>query len=534
MADRQSRFVYHTREEIQTKIKASIPANTKRANEKAGRSFRAFLLDRDGVSPADFENFDKATLDQRLAEYWYGARTLKGEKYTTSSLENLRHSLSRYLRSPPHNKPYDIVKDAEFRESHEAFRGALRELKDEGKGAVNHHPEILPADLQKLTASFSTGSPALLQEKVQFEIRFYFCRRGAENMHKMTKDTFEVKQSPEGERYVCQVKDELNKNHQENCKESYSGYMPEKRGSKDCPVQSYVMYLQHLHPDCESLWARPKADFSSDIWYYNRPVGTVLLGKFMKGISVKYGLSKVYTNHSIRVTSASILTRKKYSFSQIKEVTGHKSVSSLAIYQRVSDNEKMEMGKSLGNTTSHLEQPSTSTGLPRPRPEPKLTGHALQVPTTTESVPVAMHDLSPQELEDIETLLTSAPLEVVVAQPAAHSQHRPTHAQPQPQAYQATTSTSGLPSSPVSPVSSGLGLQPIDFNLSPYLRDLEVDPACELQSEQLTIQSSVVDYQGRHHHSRQMMQHTRVSPRPTGHPLFAGCTIHNLTVNINK
>ena len=536
MADRQSRFVYHTREEIQTKIKASIPANTKRANEKAGRSFRAFLLDRDGVSPVDFENFDAATLDQRLAEYWYGARTLKGEKYTTSSLENLRHSLSRYLRSPPHNKPYDIVKDAEFRESHEAFKGAMRELKDEGKGAVNHHPEILPADLLKLTASLSTGSPALLQEKVQFDIRFYFCRRGAENMHKMTKDTFEVKQSPEGERYICQVKDELNKNHQENCKESYSGYMPEKRGSNDCPVQSFMMYLQHLHPDCESLWARPKADFSSDIWYYNRPVGAVLLGKFMKDISVKYGLSKMYTNHSIRVTSASILTRKKYSFSQIKEITGHKSVSSLAIYQRVSDNEKMEMGKCLGNTTSHLEQPSTSTGLPRPRPGPKakLTDPALQVPTTKESVPVAVN-LSPQELEDIETMLTSAPLEVVVAQPT--SQHRPTKPQPKPQACQASTLASGLPSSsqyPQSPVSSGSGLQPIDFNLSPYLRDLEVDPECELQSQQLTIQSSVVDNQGRHHHSRQMVQHTRVSPRPTVHPLFAGCTIHNLTVNINK
>ena len=122
------------------------------------------------------------------------------------------------MRSPPHNKSYDIVRDPEFRGSHEAFRGALRELKDEGKGAINHHPEIAPADLQKLQGSLSTISPALLQEKVQFDIRYYFCRRGAENMHKMTKESFEVMQNAEGERYVSQAKDELNKNHKENCK----------------------------------------------------------------------------------------------------------------------------------------------------------------------------------------------------------------------------------------------------------------------------------------------------------------------------
>ena len=58
-----------------------------------------------------------------------------------------------------------------------------------------------------------------------------------------------------------------------------------------------------------------------------------------------------YTNHSIRVTGATILTWDSYAASQIKEVTGHKSVSSLAIYQRVSDKEKFQMGQSLSNKT---------------------------------------------------------------------------------------------------------------------------------------------------------------------------------------
>ena len=172
-------------------------------------------------------------------------------------LENLRHGLLRYLQSPPYNKLYGIVKDPEFRELHEAFRGALRELKDEGKEWVNHHPEIATVDLQKLQSQFTTTSPANLQEKVESDIRYYLCRRGSENMLKMTKNP------ATGERYVCQVVDELNKNHSETCKD-YSGYMPERRGEKNCPVESFLLYLQHLHPKCDSLWARPKLDPGSD------------------------------------------------------------------------------------------------------------------------------------------------------------------------------------------------------------------------------------------------------------------------------
>ena len=66
-------------------------------------------------------------------------------------------------------------------------------------------------------------------------------------MHKMTKSTFEVRKHPAtGERYVWQNVDELNKNYTETYKESYSGYMPERRGEKNCPVESFLLYLQHL------------------------------------------------------------------------------------------------------------------------------------------------------------------------------------------------------------------------------------------------------------------------------------------------
>ena len=55
-------------------------------------------------------------------------------------------------------------------------------------------------------------------------------------------------------------------------------------------------------------------------------------------------LSQIYTNHSIRATGATILGRNcSMPMAQIMAVTGHKSASSVAVYQRVSSKEKQVM-----------------------------------------------------------------------------------------------------------------------------------------------------------------------------------------------
>ena len=51
------------------------------------------------------------------------------------------------------------------------------------------------SDLLKLYSSplmYPDASPATLQTKVQFHIRYYICHRGAENIKNMTQDTFEL------------------------------------------------------------------------------------------------------------------------------------------------------------------------------------------------------------------------------------------------------------------------------------------------------------------------------------------------------
>ena len=171
-------------------------------------------------------------------------------------------------------------------------------------------------------------------------------------MHTMRKDTFQILHEPvSGYRYVCLAVDELTKNHGATDKGYGSGaMMPEMPGNPLCPVASFEKYCSKLHPSCDRLWQRAKNSFldDEDTWYVNAPLGAKKLQTFMTGLSEKVGLSKRYTNHSIRTTGATILSRGGFNAAQIMSVTGHKSVSSLSIYQRIDDTEKLGMGLAIG------------------------------------------------------------------------------------------------------------------------------------------------------------------------------------------
>ncbi|XP_021339929.1 uncharacterized protein LOC110441157 [Mizuhopecten yessoensis] len=181
-------------------------------------------------------------------------------------------------------------------------------------------------------------------------------------MHLMKKDTFSVKTDPKtGLKFVTKQIDEMMKNHRANDKENVSGIMPASQGSEFCPVASYELYVSKLNPENDSLWQRSVASFVEDepIWYCNSPVGVKKMGTFMSDLSKLCDLSQIYTNHSVRATGSTILSKGMYSPAQIMSVTGHKSVQSLTVYQRVDDEEKIRMEQ----TITESMQPAKSNQL---------------------------------------------------------------------------------------------------------------------------------------------------------------------------
>ena len=216
-----------------------------------------------------------------------------------------------------------------------------------------------------------------LQRKVQFDLRFYFCRRGCDNMEKMQKDHFETKFNTETEEwFVIKKKDELTKNHRD-MENMVSGIMPENKTDPLCPVKSFREYLSHLNPDCKMMWQYPLERLdpkNPQIWYSKQYMGRNPLSKFMSEVSKECGLSQKYTNHSIRVTGCTVLTRCRFSNSEIVSVSGHKSVQSLAIYQKTQDKQKIKMGKALLQSLTRNEdeiqvEETKKIGQPKPKPD---------------------------------------------------------------------------------------------------------------------------------------------------------------------
>lgn len=184
-----------------------------------------------------------------------------------------------------------------------------------------------------------------------FDIQYYFCRHGGENITTMTKETFKLEYDSETEiAYVKKVKDELTKNHREKDSKIVTGFMPQiidpetGHPHRLCPVRSFENYLYHLHPEINSLWQKPRARITSGIWFEKHALGHNPHEIFMGQLSSLCDLSQRYTNHCIRVTGATNLRRRKFNVKQVMAVTGHKCVQSLALYQRVEADEKMMMG----------------------------------------------------------------------------------------------------------------------------------------------------------------------------------------------
>jgi hypothetical protein len=296
--DKKGRFVSTTDEEIEQKRLKMNAHKTIKQNIAAATLLREYLKEKH--LDTAFEHYNPQQLDECLAHVFMDVKKSEKERYKITLQSCRRYSLNRYLKAPPYNKKNDIVKEASFANSTDNFKAAIAELKMMGLGDVEHYPSITETDRRKLYTSLylSPKTPLGLQNKVQFDIRFYFCRRGNENMPQMHKSTCMVKKdSKAGLKYIMKTIDELTKNHRADDKENTSAIMPDNPGSEFSPVLSYEKYVSKLNPTCEKLWEQPKDEFCDHdhIWYNNVPVREKTPGRFMSVFCQKCDLSTMMT-----------------------------------------------------------------------------------------------------------------------------------------------------------------------------------------------------------------------------------------------
>ncbi|XP_071094388.1 uncharacterized protein [Haliotis cracherodii] len=78
-------------------------------------------------------------------------------------------------------------------------------------------------------------------------------------------------------------------------------------GNPSLPVASFKQYVSKLHPENTALFQRPRKHTNTPPdthWYTAQALGHNSLRQMMKSISKEAKLSKTYTNHCVRATTA--------------------------------------------------------------------------------------------------------------------------------------------------------------------------------------------------------------------------------------
>lgn len=217
----KKRFADISDEQRKIIISNKDAVNPKRSTAQAIKLLRDYLLEK-GLS-VQFEDFPP---DSVLGKFYVEARNKNGELYKKSSMQTIRHGISRFLSD---KLDIDILRDVRFKQSNVVFKAMGKELKRQGLWGVNHYPPIDDIDLKKAYFSFDLFSGKSLQQKVFIDIMLYFGRRGRENLRELKITDFALTTDANELRYVYLKKDELAKNHQHEANTA-DGHMYEIKG----------------------------------------------------------------------------------------------------------------------------------------------------------------------------------------------------------------------------------------------------------------------------------------------------------------
>ncbi|XP_061197001.1 uncharacterized protein LOC133205248 [Saccostrea echinata] len=296
-----SRYECFGDEDIEELLESRDSKNTQRVVKTALKLLRDYLLERHGISVEDMEKLSSVEMSEKLRKFYAELRKPDGSYYAKKTLITMRFGLQKHFLK---KTSVDIINSDEFKTCNEVFRAMLVKIKREGASEVKHKQTISTEDLNKLYESetFSLNTAMGLLNRTFFEIVYYFCNRGQENLRSFQKGDFSVRTDPEGKRHVCKVKHREEKNHRGDDltdDQTNQARMYEMPGNPRCPVNSFMKYIVKLNPDNPNLWQRPKPSVSEtqSVWFDNVPLGKNTLAAMMSTISKSAELSTVYTNH---------------------------------------------------------------------------------------------------------------------------------------------------------------------------------------------------------------------------------------------
>ena len=350
---RKPRFQPVSEDKLKGMTVPYVPKNTEQSSKWAMTNFREWF---DSYNERNAENTcpeevlspscRSDVLCKWLCVFVTETRSKFGKPYPPKTIMSLLAGILRHMRHSNPDYPNFLSKEStSFVSFQVTLDNLFKILRSDGVGAHSGQTEGISSEEENtlwLSGVMNSVSPKGLLRCKFFYVGKSFCLRGGEEHRCLTLSQFTRLHKPD--RYVYSEKSSKNRQ---------GGLYQAKMDHKTVTVYLLDLYISKFPKgavDNDLFYCKPMASAPLDAscpWYFNVPIGKNTLSKMVADMCAEAGLSGKKTNHSLRVSGTSCLFEAGVPEKLIQQRTGHRTLESLRMYERVTDKQQLAVSKVL-------------------------------------------------------------------------------------------------------------------------------------------------------------------------------------------
>lgn len=362
-----------TRDQARQQTQPYVPKRTQQCNAWALGVFRSWADNRNKETPLDapkcptnlLESPHPLTeLDMWLALFVLEVRRVDGGYYPPSTLQNLLAALFRVYKgnvgATMHSFMNKVIREQYYPRLHNGLDRQLRMLRSLGIGIEKKSADVITPEMEKnlwALGILGLSTPRSLLNAVFFYNGKSFALRGIKEQTDLTFD--QIRRRADGYTYY----EYGSKNHSGGVDDKSSGKVVtivDTPNTMTSHVQILDLYLSKIPPNLKPthpfyLQPLPFAPTGSRPWFWDTSLGKNKLQQMVKQMFRDAGIEGNFTNHSLRATCATQLFSAGVPEALVQKQTGHKSVESLRVYERVTESQI--------KTVSNVIKPNIDDGI---------------------------------------------------------------------------------------------------------------------------------------------------------------------------